>query len=401
MGKDTIQRMVRAIIFTLNENKDRWTIHKLAEKLSEQDLYPGSLKLGTTLQSLIACGRVNGTVPTDGKIIVWHKERDEDSMSMEDVKASEAHLRNEISSEKRKVSDLMEANKKWILQVQEADRRAAEAKGKERIVSVEFKNGTKTTRLDNELFHVKFERVSQLAAAGKNIMLYGPTGSGKSYIAAQLAKAMGRYFGFVSCTAGMSEGVLGGRLLPLGNNGSFEYIMSEYVKCFEKGGVFFLDEIDAADSNVLMMINAGLANGILSLPNRSKKPYAERHKDFVCIAAANTLGTNGDRMYTGRNKLDTSTLNRFQIGQVFIDYDHEVENQLCPDKPLLTRCWKIREAINEHRLERAMSTRFVIDAYAMRKDYEWTDEQIFGKQDGFFSGWREDEINKVNTYCRN
>lgn len=246
-------------------------------------------------------------------------------------------------------------------------------------------------------FHPKFKQITALAQARKNIFIYGPTGSGKSFICGQVAEALGLPFYFVSCTAGMSEGVLTGRLLPVGKNGTFEYVISEFVKAYEEGGVFLLDELDAADPNVLLIVNAALANGRLALSNRPEKPYAIRHKDFVCIAAANTVGTGGDRMYSGRNKLDGSTLDRFMIGKVMVDYDRSVEEQLCPDTGLRKVLWRVRDGINENRLERAMSTRFMIDAYEM-KQAGWTVEEIMA---AFFTGWREDEVGKVRSAWKN
>src|SRR5262245_10368722 len=143
-----------------------------------------------------------------------------------------------------------------------------------------------------------------LARARRPVLLVGPAGSGKTHLAEQVAKALGLPFAFIACSAGMSEGQLLGRLVPTGEAGKFEYLISEFVRCYENGGVFLFDEIDAADSNTLLVLNSALANGRMALPNRPEKPFADRHPDFVCFAAANTFGTGADRMYVGRNQLD-------------------------------------------------------------------------------------------------
>ena len=80
------------------------------------------------------------------------------------------------------------------------------------------------------------------------------------------------------------------------------------------GGVFLFDEIDAADANVLLVVNSALANGRMSVPSRHDQPVAKKHSEFVCIAAANTFGRGADRVYVGRNELDEATLDRFRIG---------------------------------------------------------------------------------------
>lgn len=271
-----------------------------------------------------------------------------------------------------------------------------EAKGKERIVKVvveHHRGPKKTTKEHVQTFHSKFEKLIKLAQARENIFIYGPTGSGKSFIGKQMADVLGLTFYFTSCSQGTGESALVGRLLP-GQGGNFEYWESEFVKAYENGGVFLIDEIDAADANVLLVINTALANGRFAIPRR-ERPYVERHPDFVCIAAANTLGTGSDRMYSGRSKLDVSTLSRFGIGKVLIDYDENVEKALCPDEALRAHLLKYRKAINANRLERAMDSRFMEKAFKMHTEFGYS----FGDIDeSLFLGWREDEINKVRNF---
>ena len=197
------------------------------------------------------------------------------------------------------------------------------------------------------LVHPKFEEILQLAQARKHIFLPGPAGCGKSHLAGQVAEALGLKFGFISCSAGMSESQLLGRMVPAGEGGKFVFLGTQFLDCYENGGVFLFDEIDAADANVLLVINSALANGHLSVPNRHENPVAKRHPDFVCIAAANTFGRGADRQYVGRSELDESTLDRFRIGTVPMDYDERLERQLCPDEKLFTRLNGYREQVRE------------------------------------------------------
>jgi cobaltochelatase CobS len=241
--------------------------------------------------------------------------------------------------------------------------------------------------------HAKFARVLRLASARRNILLVGPAGCGKTHLAAQVAESLGLPFACISCTAGMSEGQLLGRLVPTGEGGKFEYLRSDFVKCYEEGGVFLFDEIDAADSNTLLVINAALANGHLALPNRPDKPTAVKHPDFVCIAAANTFGTGADRQYVGRNQLDESTLDRFRIGQIELDYDAEIEAVLCPDETLRSRLLSLRARVREAKVRRVVSMRFLRDAYVMLQAGD-TIEEI---DEALFAGWTRDELNKVQS----
>lgn len=243
--------------------------------------------------------------------------------------------------------------------------------------------------------HACFTKVLQLAAARCNILLVGPAGTGKTHLAAEVAKHLGLSFGHISCSAGMSEGQLTGRLLPVGVNGQFEYVRSEFVRCYEEGGVFLFDELDAADSNTMLVLNSALANGSMALSNRPDNPTAKKHVDFVCIAAANTFGTGADRQYVGRNQVDESTLDRFRIGQVEMDYDAETEAKLCPDVNLRNRLQWYRNTARCASLRRVVSMRFLADAYKM-KQAGFTDKDI---DQALFCGWSKDELAKMKGYC--
>ena len=240
--------------------------------------------------------------------------------------------------------------------------------------------------------HPVFERVVRLAQARKHIFLPGPSGCGKSHLARQVADALELNFGSISCSAGMSESQLLGRMVPTGDHGQFAFLGTEFLDCYENGGVFLFDEIDAADSNVLLVINSALANGHMSVPSRHGNPVAKRHPDFVCLAAANTWGRGADRMYVGRNELDESTLDRFRIGCVPMDYDETLERQLCPDKELYRRLNKYRALVQHNRLNRIVSTRFIMEAYEMTSQWGWTHEDV---DTALFQGWRDDEVIKV------
>lgn len=257
--------------------------------------------------------------------------------------------------------------------------------------SIEVKLPDKPAVVLDGVVHRAFEKVLRLAAARKPVFLPGPAGCGKSHLAACVAKALGLRFRSISCTGGMSEGHLTGRLLPIGDSGKFEFVSTGFLECFEHGGVFLLDEMDAADPNVLLIINSAIANGILELPNRPGNPVAKMHPDFVLIAAANTFGTGADRLYVGRARLDESTLDRFRIGTVPMDYDPKVEEALCPDDVLRNRLVALRAKVVAGRLERVVSTRFMRDAADMMR----AGMTLAEVEEQLTTGWRDDERKKV------
>lgn len=239
--------------------------------------------------------------------------------------------------------------------------------------------------------HPKYDDVLRLCRAGISVMLVGPTGSGKSHLARQVAEALGYELASVSCTAGMSEGQLTGRMIPTGKGGKFKYATTEFVRCYEEGGVFLLDEMDAADPNVLLVVNQALANGHLPLPNRIDNPVAKRHPNFVMMVACNTWGRGADRMFTGRARLDESTLDRFRAGQVVMEYDQVLEAKLLRDKDLCETLWSIREKIFANRMERVVSTRFFADSQRLL-DAGFSGEYCLQQ---LTMGWTEDEKVRV------
>ena len=241
-------------------------------------------------------------------------------------------------------------------------------------------------------YHASFDKTLRLASVRQNILIVGPAGCGKTKMAHQVADALSLPFGMISCSAGMSENQLTGWLLPTGDNGRFEYNPSGFVKAYENGGVFLLDEIDAADENTLLVINAALANGHMSIPQRTDKPIALRHPDFVVIAAANTFGHGADMVYAGRNKLDGATLDRFRAGVVKMDYDTKMEKKLV-DSEVLEWCLDVRRKINELRLRRVMSTRVMLDFTKQKTQLDMTLDDF---KESYFSDWTKDELSKIN-----
>tara|TARA_R110000824_G_scaffold43722_1_gene127568 strand:- start:2135 stop:3340 length:1206 start_codon:yes stop_codon:yes gene_type:complete len=167
--------------------------------------------------------------------------------------------------------------------------------------------------------------VSSVAAGFNNLLLCGPAGTGKTTLAAQLAESLSLPFGSVSCTAGLSESVFTGRILP-STDGEWTYRSTKFVDLFANGGVFLADEFDAADPNLLTLINSALANGFLHNP--VSEETLKRHDDFIFVAATNTWGYGADRQYSGRNPLDAATLDRFTGAKFHVDYSEQIEHSI-------------------------------------------------------------------------
>lgn len=255
-------------------------------------------------------------------------------------------------------------------------------------------NGVATATL-NERVHCQFEELLALVAEGHvNVLMVGPAGCGKTSLAKHLALALGRQFAFISLSVGVTESHLLGRTLPQ-PDGSWKFVPSRFVEVYEQGGVFLLDEMDAADANVMVAINAALANGVLVTVDGT---VHHRHADCIILSAANTWGRGGDLMYVGRNPLDASTLDRFILSTLFVQYDEALEVDIAAPiaaetarKALLEWVWGLRAKIARNKLRRVASTRLVVNG---------TKALLAGRtlgaiQDRFFQDWSTDERAKV------
>lgn len=239
--------------------------------------------------------------------------------------------------------------------------------------------------------HELFAPIVKCIDNGDDFLLIGPAGCGKTHLMAMAAAACKRQYGSLSCSSGMSKSELAGWLLPH-KDGGFGYVGTEFVRIVEEGGVFGLDEIDAADANGLLILNQLLANGSFPIPARYANPVAKRHERFVLGAAANTFGRGANRMYVGRNQLDEATLDRFACNIFEMDYDRKLETKLVTNEGVRDLFWKLRTAVETHKLRRIVSTRAMLKA---QKVIAGGRETLGSVRERFLAGWTEEERSRV------
>ena len=171
----------------------------------------------------------------------------------------------------------------------------------ETVRPIEIKSSGKTKKLKG-VQHAQFENLLKLVGAGQATLLVGPAGTGKSHAAETVADALSLSFHAISVGSQTSKSDLAGYMTATG-----EYVRTQFREAYENGGLFLLDEADAGNSNVLILLNAALSNGKMAFPDG----MVDAHPDFRMVATANTYGNGASRQYVGRNQLDAATLDRF------------------------------------------------------------------------------------------
>lgn len=164
-----------------------------------------------------------------------------------------------------------------------------------------------------EVHHEKYDMIKTCLECGIPVYLAGPAGSGKNHTIEQIAKELGWNFYFSNSV--QQEYKLTGFIDAGGCFHETEF----YKACNDENEcIFFLDEMDASIPEVLVLLNAAIANGYFEFPN-GRVDFDHVH----FVAAGNTVGSGADDMYTGRMVLDQATLDRFAI--IEFDYSLNIE----------------------------------------------------------------------------
>lgn len=223
----------------------------------------------------------------------------------------------------------------------------------------EFRIGERVTKFTG-IVHEEFDTVFDLVMDDIPVFLTGAAGTGKNVLCKQIAEAMGLDFYFSNAVT--QEFKITGFIDANGN-----YHETQFYQAFTKGGLFMLDEIDASVPEVLVCLNAAIANRYFDFPHGR----FEAHDSFRIVAAGNTYGTGADAQYTGRYQLDASSLDRF--GKVEIDYSPAIEEAIAQgDTELVAFIRDFRRATQAAMLKTVVSYRAIerIRKQAVRMDLE-------------------------------
>lgn len=172
-----------------------------------------------------------------------------------------------------------------------------------------------------------------------NIWIHGPAGTGKSTACKNVHKAIfGDKYPF------RTNGKMSYAHELMGHMHGDKYITTEFRKAYEHGGVYCADEIDGWLPDALIALNGALANGIAAFPDG----MISRHKDFVFIGAANTVGLSGTIEYVSRFKQDAAFMDR----NVMLDWplDEALEASMSTNPTWLEIVRKVRSNVANYKI---------------------------------------------------
>ena len=158
------------------------------------------------------------------------------------------------------------------------------------------------------------------------LMLIGPAGTGKSFLLRQLAEYFEVEYGECPMTAGATPSWLLGSWVP---DPEEPYKSRAFVDRYASGGVFNFEEIDRSDPNMLMVVNNAISAD--SMFNPVTGIEIPKHDDVIISSTANTFGLGGGRDYTGAERLDFATIDRFRMGRILVDMDEDLEWEIALD----------------------------------------------------------------------
>lgn len=267
----------------------------------------------------------------------------------------EINLNSSISTLEQAMAKVFIEAKKDLIKEELTDKIFEQAKQK---IEEEYGTIYKKTILEtedkeidfgDEVLHEKFDTILKFVKQNEPVFLVGEAGTGKNYICKQVAKALGLKFYFSNAVT--QEYKLTGFTDAMG-----KYQESEFYKAFKNGGLFMLDEIDASIPEVLVILNAAIANRYFDFP--APIGYVEAHPDFRVVAAGNTIGQGASYTYVGRNQLDGASLDRFAM--VNIDYDINIETRCANnDVELVNFIREVRRVAKERKIMLIVSYRSI------------------------------------------
>jgi cobaltochelatase CobS len=203
--------------------------------------------------------------------------------------------------------------------------------------------------------------------AGRNLLVQGPTGSGKSSLIEQFANRMGIAVYRVPCHGRSEFGDFTGQLV-IKQDGSTEFVHGALPLAMKTGGVILFDEINFLPPSVSGALNTVLDGGPLLLPETGE--VIEPHPSFRIAATGNAVDQGDDAaLYRGTQRMNLAMLQRFlmaKVGYLSSMEEAVVLNKVAPRLPatliqsLVKTAEDVRDAFQKGDIETVLSTRTMV-----------------------------------------
>jgi hypothetical protein len=204
-----------------------------------------------------------------------------------------------------------------------------------------------------KVFEVEdFKVFDHARANGINVLIYGPTGPGKTTSVEAWAAERGLRMATVSGNASMEPSQMTGKYVSDGN-GSFAWIDGPVTDVVRNGGVLLLDEVNFISPKIYTVLYSLLDGRRMIVLLDHHGETIEAHKDLTIFATMNPD-------YIGTTSLNFAFRNRFDI-QIPWDYDDKVEEKLVPSKALRVLSKQLRTEAAKGQYETPISTNMLME----------------------------------------
>ena len=247
------------------------------------------------------------------------------------------------------------------------------------------------------MVHEAFQQVLECAKHFKMVLMVGEAGTGKSYIAKQVATALGydcgngsKDWSYICGNADLTLSQVTGRMDANGN-----WYEGKFNHAFGNGGALCIDEAFRFDPCVGVLFNPMTDHqGYMPLPNHPTETHISRHDNNIILFIDNSWGQGNSFDYVASQKQDNAWLDRLDGVKVEVGYDKQIERALVGDHVETGRMlWELRSRIKTEGINRILSTRRFQDANIW-KSVGMSNADVLDK---FTTGWSAEEVAKVNV----
>lgn len=167
----------------------------------------------------------------------------------------------------------------------------------------------------------------------KNLLIFGPTGPGKTSMLFAYASKMQIPIATIQCNGGADiAAVFGGPVMT--EDRRIEYVESDVIQVIRHGGILYFDELNFLPARHTANFHALFDFRRTIVLQDKQNEHVEASPDLLVVGSFNPG-------YEGTRPLNEALANRFQI-KLHCDYDNAIEKQLVSSEVLLNIAGMIR-----------------------------------------------------------